>query len=221
MRIVGIIGAMDEEIERLKAKMEIAETKEKAGMTFFVGKMNGKNVVLVRSGIGKVNAAMCTQILIDVYQVDYVINTGIAGAISKELRIGDIVISEDLTYHDFDYEHRMYFKADQHLIELAKEACDNHLDQQTYFVGRIATGDIFVSASEQKQKIIETCKAFCVEMEGAAIAHVAGFNYIPFVAVRSISDQADEEAEDTFWEFMNVAAEKASIIVESVVSKLD
>lgn len=232
MVTIGIIGAMEEEVAILKSKVEIISVKEIVGVEFFMGKMSGKNVVIVRSGIGKVNAAICTQVLIDMYGVDYIINIGVAGAISKELNIGDVVISDDLVQHDFDlvgagYEVGIiprikdsYFKADDELIHLAKQACQTTLQENACFVGRIATGDVFVSNMEQKQIISKRFKAYCVEMEGAAIAHTATLNRVPFVVIRSISDKADENANNSFDEFVEKSAKNASKVVENIIENL-
>jgi len=232
MITVGIIGAMDEEIEQLKSKMDIISAKMIVDTEFFMGKMANKNVVIVRSGIGKVNAAICTQVLIDLYGVDYVINTGVAGAISPDLNIGDIVISRDLVHHDFDVTNfgyplgtipRMsdsFFKADHALIKLAQSACESVLQDESCFIGRIATADSFVSDSEQKRRISEHFDALCVEMEGAAIAQVAMLNKVVFVVIRSISDKADEQADTTFDEFVKVAAKNASSVVENIIINL-
>ncbi len=157
---IGIIGAMDEEIEILKDKMEIDKVKERAKMKFYEGKLNDKDVVLVRCGIGKVNAAVCTQILITYFNVDYIINTGVAGAIHDSLNIGDIVISTDVVQHDVDatgfgYElgeiprlDEYKFKADRRLIDIAKEVAAKELKGHKLYEGRILSGDVFVASPD-------------------------------------------------------------------------
>lgn len=232
MKTVGIIGAMEEEIDILKSKIEMVAAKNIVGVDFYMGKLHGKNIIIVRSGIGKVNAAICTQVLIDMYGVDYVINTGVAGSISKELEIGDIVVSDDLVYHDFDTTAvgdqigvipRMscsFFKADEELIRIAKETSKTVLDKNKMYVGRIASGDQFVASKETKAHIWNNFKAYCVEMEGAAIAHTCFLNKIPFVVIRSISDKADSKATVSFDTFVKMAAKKSSDIVEEMLNLL-
>lgn len=232
MKIIGIIGAMEEEIASLKSKMELVTAKNIVGIDFYMGKMNGKSVVLVRSGIGKVNAAICTQVLIDLYAVDYIINVGVAGAISKELSIGDVVISKDVVHHDMDctsfgYEQgiipRMtesFFTADELLIKIARECGEEALPNKAIHVNRIASGDKFVSSNEDKQKIWSAFKAFCVEMEGAAIAQTCFLNKIPFIVIRAISDKADDSAGVSFDKFVLEAAKTSSELVEKMIAKL-
>lgn len=227
--VIGIIGAMDEEVEELKQLMSIDKTEEKANLTFYVGTLHEKNIVVVRCGIGKVNAAICTQILIDQYDVDAIINVGVAGAIHKDLDIGDIVISSDAVYHDFDvtaFGHKKgfiprmdnsYFKADAELIIEAKDAVATLPDQPKAFISRIVSGDQFVASQEVKQEIGTYFDAYCTEMEGAAIAHTCELNEKPFVVIRAISDKADHSAEMNFDEFVLKAAKNASLIIQSML----
>jgi 5''-methylthioadenosine/S-adenosylhomocysteine nucleosidase len=204
--VIGIIGAMEEEVRNLREQMKEVERIEKASMQFYKGNLCGQEVVLVRSGIGKVNAAICTQLLIDVFQVTSVINTGIAGSLDAQVDIGDMVISDKLVYHDveaiaFGYDRgqvprmdTLYFPADTELVRRAKQANeDANPDIQT-FVGCIASGDQFVASREIKDEIVRLFAAKCVEMEGTAIAHVAYLNQVPCVVIRAISDKADESA---------------------------
>ena len=189
--MIGIIGAMDEEVAMLKEKLTEVQVETKAAMDFYKGKLEGKDVVVVRSGIGKVNAAMCAQILADVYHADHVINTGIAGSLKAEINIGDIVLSTDALQHDMDAQAFGYepgqiprvdtlsFKADEKMIALAKECCEK---------------DQFISDKEKKKWLTDTFAGYCTEMEGAAIAQVCYFNHIPFLIVRAISDKADDSA---------------------------
>lgn len=233
MKTIGIIGAMEMEVSELKKKMDVIVAKNIVGTEFYMGKMAGKNVALVKCGIGKVNAAVCTQALIDLYAVDYIINTGVAGAISKELDIGDVVISSDLVQHDFDTSPVGdvigvipgigvdTFKADEELIKIAKESGDEVLkDKHKTFVGRIATGDQFISAMEQKQKIQSVFKAMCAEMEGCAIAQTCYLNKLPFVIVRAISDKCDESSTMSFEKFAEMAAKNSADIVERMITVL-
>ena len=204
--MIGIIGAMDEEVEQIVAAMVVEKEESKASMTFKSGKLSGKNVVVVRSGIGKVNAAACTQILIDDFGADCVINTGIAGSLKAEINIADVVISSDVLHHDMDatgfgYElgqiprmDTLSFKADDRLIELAKNACENAVGNIGVHVGRIVSGDQFISNREVKERIYNNFQGYCTEMEGAAIAQTAYINNVPFVIIRAISDKADDSA---------------------------
>jgi len=218
MELIGIIGAMEEEVLSLKDKMEITEVRSIASLDFFVGSLRNKKVVVVQGGIGKVNAAICTQILIDVFYVDAIINTGVAGALDPILEIGDVVISSDAVQHDFDasgfgYEKgqipRMTvksFKSDEHLIKIAKKASDVLSSSVNVYVERIVSGDQFIAQPARKAELISEFKGFCTEMEGAAIAHVCYLNKIPCVIIRSISDKADDSAEVNFAEFTKMAA---------------
>ena len=204
--MLGIIGAMDEEVAKIKEQLTDVEVETRAAMDFYKGRLGGKDVVVVRSGIGKVNAAMCTQILADIYKVEGVVNTGIAGSLKAEIDIGDIVLSSDALQHDMDatgfgYEpgqiprvETLAFKADEGLIHLAEECCSKVNPDIHTFVGRIVTGDQFVSGKEKKQWLVDTFAGFCTEMEGAAIAQACYLNSIPFLIVRAISDKADDSA---------------------------
>lgn len=204
--MLGIIGAMDEEVAKIKEQMEDVKVMSRAAMDFYEGTISGKNVVVVRSGIGKVNAAICTQILIDTYAIDAVINTGIAGSLNADINIGDIVLSTDTIEHDMDAVAFGYplgqiprmdtlsFVADEKLRMLAKKVCQEVVPEISVFEGRIVSGDQFVSDKEKKHWLVETFSGYCTEMEGAAIAHAAYLNQIPFLIIRAISDKADDSA---------------------------
>jgi adenosylhomocysteine nucleosidase len=230
--IIGIIGAMEEEVAELKAKLGNPQTAKTAGLDFVSGKLHGRDVVVVRSGIGKVNAAICAQTLITVYGAGAVINTGVAGGLADEVHIGDIVVSNDLVQHDMDVRHFGYprgavprlndgfFKADACLVRLAMDAGKGLAAGINVMTGRIASGDCFVSERGKKEDIAETFGAACVEMEGAAIAQVCYLNDVPFVAVRSISDKADEEAGVSFDEFVLQAAKNSCGLVENMIKHM-
>ncbi len=232
MKIVGIIGAMDEEVAVLKEQMEVECIKEQASLAFYVGKLFGQEAVVVRCGIGKVNAAVCTQIMIDKFNVDMVINTGVAGALSHTLDIGDIVISKDTLQHDMDATGFGYklgdiprmdvscFMADTHLVKLATKASEGIDTQPNIFVERVVTGDQFISDSEVKEKLIQNFEGFCTEMEGASIAHVCHLNNMPFVVIRSISDKADQSAEMNYAEFVEVAVHNSTKMIEGMLHLL-
>lgn len=204
--MLGIIGAMDEEVAKIKEQMEDVSVETKASMDFYQGKLNGRPVVVVRSGIGKVNAAMCAQILADRYQVDAIINTGIAGSLNADIDIGDIVLSTDTIEHDMDAVSFGYplgqiprmdtlsFTADEKLRTLARKVCEQVNPDVKVFEGRIVSGDQFISDKDKKKWLVDNFSGFCTEMEGAAIAHAAYLNQIPFLIIRAISDKADDSA---------------------------
>lgn len=221
MKKIGIIGAMDEEVAKLKECLEEANVVEKAGMEFYSGKLNEKEVVVVRSGVGKVNAACCTQILIDVFDVDAIINTGIAGSLNAEINIGDVVISTDVLHHDVNAEKFGYkrgqvprlevysFAADEKLREVAKLANQKVNAEISVFEGRIVSGDQFIADDKRKQEIISDFEGYCTEMEGAAIGQCAYLNKVPFVVIRSISDKADSSAVMDYPTFEKMAIENS------------
>ena len=232
MQNIGIIGAMEEEIALLQQKATITDTEQIIGLTFYKGTLHDKKVVFVKSGIGKVNAALCTQILIDRFAVDCVINVGVAGAVYKELSIGDIVISKDAVQHDMDTSvfgdpvgiiprmEESYFKADKTLIELAQKCSMALTSKAKIFLGRIASGDQFISTPQGKQKIWDTVQGYCAEMEGAAIAHACYLNQIPFVIIRSISDDAEDKAHIAYEQFVKIAAANSSELLEKMIEMM-
>ena len=230
--MIGIIGAMEEEVLSLAEMMTDIETDSVAGMIFKKGVLEGKEVVIVRSGIGKVNAAICTQILADRYGVSAVINTGVAGSLKNEINIGDIVISSDAIQHDMDATGFGYklgviprmpvsvFEADKKLIELAKEACKEAVPEIGVFVGRVVSGDQFITSKEVKDKLIANFEAYCTEMEGAAIAQAAYLNNIPFLVIRAISDKADNSASMDYSEFERKAIENSVALMKNLVARM-
>ena len=206
MVCVGIIGAMDKEIDALIHEMKDRQEKTMAGMTFHRGTLWDTEAVVVKSGVGKVNMAICTQLLIDLYEVDMLINTGIAGGLHKDVDVGDIVISSDAVQHDVDVTTRGFkpgeipfmktwiFKADPELAAMAAKACQVVNPEIGCHIGRVLTGDQFISDDRWREELIRKFQGYCVEMEGAAMAQVACLNKVPFVIIRAISDKADEEA---------------------------
>lgn len=232
MKRIGIIGAMDEEVNILIDEMDVEEIKKVASMDFYIGTLSGKDIVLVRCGIGKVNAGICTQILIDIFNVNQVINTGVAGAMNDQLNILDVVVSDDVLYHDFDVTGFGYklgeiprmdssiFKSDTKLTEIAIKAAEEVLNEKRVFKGRVVSGDVFVSSAELKEKINNEFKAFCTEMEGAAIGHTCYLNEIPFVIIRAMSDKADGSAHSNFNEFVEKASNNSKDIVKGILKVL-
>ena len=232
MNRIGIIGAMDEEVDILVDIMDIKETIEKASLKFYKGTLEGKDIVLVRCGIGKVNSALCTQILISEFDVDAIVNTGVAGALHSELDVQDIVISTDAIQYDVDTTafgdskgtiprmESSVFVADEKLINAAYESSVKESKSNKVFKGRVATGDIFISSKELKEELVNDFGAYCGEMEGGAIAHVCTLNKTPFVIIRAMSDKADGSAEVTYDEFVQVAAHKSKDIVLNMLRSL-
>ena len=232
MNKIGIIGAMELEVEELKSKMEVSQIVEKASMKFFEGSLNGKGVVIVQCGIGKVNAGMCVQILSDVFGVDAVINTGVAGSLRAEINIGDIVVSKDSCEHDMDvrplgYEPGIipqmktsFFEADRTLVEAAMAVCREVNPDIEVYEGRVLSGDQFISDNDKKDWLISTFDGSCTEMEGAAIAHAAYLNNIPYVVIRAISDKADGSAQMDYPEFERAAAKHSAKLVETLVTRV-
>ena len=224
---LGIIGAMDVEVAALKAKMENVSTREIAGSAYFEGTLEGTPAVVVQCGVGKVNAALCAQILCDIYKVSHLVNTGIAGSLCADLDIGDLVISRDAIYHDFDLRFWgrpigqvpgmdvIAFPADEKLAERAYAAAEE-INLGHTRMGRIASGDQFICSKEQKAKIIADTQAICAEMEGAAIAHTAYRNAVPFVIIRAISDKADDSAEMDYPTFEAIAAQRCAAVTTAL-----
>ena len=221
MNKLGIIGAMESEVEALVSCLANKQQTEKAGSVFYEGVLNGLDVVVVRCGIGKVNAALCVQMLCDLFAVTHVVNTGIAGSLTPELDIGDLVISRDAMYHDVNCCNFGYvsYTADDELVRLAFVAAEE-VNPGHSKIGRIASGDQFVCSKEVKDQIIEVTGALCTEMEGAAIAHAAYRNNIPFVIIRAISDKADDSAEMDYPTFETLAAQRCAAVTMSFAGML-
>ncbi len=219
--MIGIICALKIEVDGLKALMEAPETTQKAGLEFFSGKIFDKDVVLLECGVGKVNAAVGTQIMIDLFKPDVIINSGIAGSLSKNLTIGDIVVSSDCVEHDFNCtaldeprgqlwftnEKRIDIPADKETSAKLAECCQglgSHV-----LVGRIATGDVFIVYRRQREAIAMEFDALCCEMEGGAVGHVCYMNKVPFAILRSISDDFKFNKPENYDEFKELAADRA------------
>ena len=228
---LGIIGAMAVEIATLKENMERMTVTTRAGMEFYEGKLEGLDAVVVQCGIGKVNAAMCAQILCDCFGVTHLVNTGIAGSLCAELDIADLVISKDAIHHDFDLRfwgrpigqvpgmEVVAFPAEDEMIRRAYAAAEAINPGHTK-IGRVASGDQFICSAEQKQKIIADTNAICAEMEGASIAHTAYRNGIPFVIIRAISDKADDSAEMDYPTFEALAAQRCAQVTMQMAKEM-
>ena len=228
---LGIVGAMREEIETLVEQLTEVKRTEYARSTYYEGKLEGLDVVVVQCGVGKVNAAMCVQTLCNCYQVTHVVNTGVAGSLSAELDIGDLVVSRDAMYHDFDCNYVGYpigqvpgmdaiaFPADDKLMACAFAAAEQVNPGHTK-MGRVASGDQFVASKELKERIISITGALCTEMEGAAIAQTAYRNGVPFVILRAISDKADDSAEMDYPTFEKIAAHRCAAVTMAFARSL-
>lgn len=230
--MIGIIGAMEEEVEALKEAMEIRKTEEVAGMVFCEGVLCGKDAVVVRSGIGKVNAGICAQILVDHFDVDMLINTGIAGSLDARIDIGDMVISTDAVHHDMDATifgdpagqvprmDTLAFPADGVLVEKAKAANEKANPEIRTFTGRVASGDQFISSAEAKERIVRMFHPLCTEMEGAGIAQAAYLNKVSYVIIRAISDKADNSAVMDYPEFERQAITHSVRLMKELMTLL-
>lgn len=206
--LIGLIGALDEEIALFLKKIKVEAVQVHAGIRFFKGRLSGKRVVVCKSGVGKVNAALATQILIDFFRVDAIIFSGVAGALSSELNIGDIVISTQTQQYDVDFtaiglplgvipfQETSVFEADPVLIQMAKRV-SRGMRIKT-FAGKILSGDQFVANEEQAVFLQRFFDGLCVEAEGAATGQACFLNQIPFVVIRAISDYADSSAPTDF-----------------------
>ena len=231
MKKLGVIGAMDVEVATLKEQMENKQVHTIAGSQYCEGKLEGLDAVVVQCGVGKVNAALCAQILCSCFGVTHIVNTGIAGSLNAQLDSGDFVISSDAVYHDMDATNFGYpmcqvpglsvlaFAADQMLVEQACEAAETAHPGHVR-IGRVATGDQFVAEKALKEKIITNTGAFCTEMEGAAIAHTAWKNNVPFVIIRAISDKADDSAQMDYPTFEAAAARRCAQVTRSLAKRL-
>ena len=233
MKKLGIIGAMTVEVETLKAHMTDTRIITRAGMEFCEGKLAGLDAVVVQCGVGKVNAALCVQILSDCFGITHVVNTGVAGSLCVELDIGDLVISRDAVYHDFDCSvindaYRVgqvpglpvwSFPANPMMIELAMNAAEA-VNPGHNKIGTVASGDQFICNKDAKERITANTGAICTEMEGAAIAHAAWRNQMPFVILRAISDKADDSAEMEYPAFEAIAAVRCAAVTEELARQL-
>ncbi|MCL6606269.1 MAG: 5'-methylthioadenosine/adenosylhomocysteine nucleosidase [Paenibacillus sp.] len=229
-KIIGIIGAMDAEISLLLEGMENKVTEVKCGITYHKGTFASKSVVVCKSGVGKVNAAVTTQILVDTFHVSQVLFTGVAGALHPKLNIGDIVISSECMQHDMDvsalgyprgiipYQEVSSFPADPNLMVLAENAC--RMLKVNSVTGKVLSGDQFIASVQTVTMLREQLNGVCAEMEGAAVAQVCYMNSTPFVIIRSMSDKADGSAHVNFPEFTVEASRRSHAILEYMLPSL-
>ncbi|MFD2446149.1 5'-methylthioadenosine/S-adenosylhomocysteine nucleosidase [Bacillus sp. CGMCC 1.16607] len=229
---IAIIGAMEEEVTLLRDHIDNKEQTVIAGCEFTTGKMSGADVILLRSGIGKVNAAMSTTILLEKFRPDVVINTGSAGGFNPELNVGDVVISSDVRHHDVDvtafgYEYGQVpqlpaaFQADEKLVQIAVKAAEEINDIQVV-KGLIATGDSFMHDPIRVENVRgKFTDLQAVEMEAAAIAQVSHQFQIPFVIIRSLSDIAGKESDVSFEQYLEKAAVNSANLVMKIVKAVN
>lgn len=229
---IGIIGAMDVEVASLQEAADITKTTKIAEMEFCEGTLGGKDVVIVKCGMGKVNAGICAHTLINDFSCTKIINTGVAGSLDNQIDIGDIVVSTDAVQHDFNveaigfqkgeipYTGLVAFPADEALRAAAVTAVKESAPDIHVFEGRVCSGDQFISTKEQKEKIINNFGGMCCEMEGAAIAQTCYLNSTPYVVIRAISDKPDETEIVDYKEFEAKAAARCAKIVQYMVDKL-
>ena len=223
---VGIIFAMKEELNEFIKYLKQENEYKIFDLDFYEGTIGSVKCTLALCGVGKVNAARCTQILIDNMEVDYIINIGVAGGVSNKVDIGDIVIGDRLVQHDFDitsFEHDKgyipgigrYIKTDEYLMLKAKE--NFKLDNCNLKIGTIASGDIFVSESKMSKKIESKFGALCVEMEGASIAQVCYLCHIPFLVIRCISDSPNGNNVITYNEFLERSSKNVALFLKDLL----
>ncbi len=225
---IGIIGPTEREIMPFIGKISEREISEQAMLKFYSGFYEGIQVVSVFCGVCKVNAAIATQILIDKFEVTHIILTGVAGALNNELHIGDTVIASEVAYHDVaqgiltEYHPWMediYFRADSSLVKLCEDISKSLSISNKCYTGRIITGEAFITHNE-RESLIENFNPLCVDMESASVAHTCYVNKIPFVVIRSMSDNADEDGSESFENNMEGAALNSINLVERVIKKL-
>lgn len=225
MKYIGIIAAMDAEIASIKELIEDVKEKKIYELNLIEGTIYDKKVVLVKCGVGKVNSARTTQILIDNYELEYIINVGTAGGLKEEIEIGDIVIADKLVQHDFDItagghekgyisDLGIYFYSDEELVRKAKNVMENMNEKFHVFLGSIATGDIFVQDMSVKNRIEEEFHADATEMEGAAIAQVCTLDNIPFIVIRAISDKPNGNNEMDFETYLEMACKRYAKFID-------
>ncbi|WEK52887.1 MAG: 5'-methylthioadenosine/adenosylhomocysteine nucleosidase [Candidatus Cohnella colombiensis] len=230
-KTIGIIGAMKEEIQLILEQLKEVATEKHAGITYYFGTYQNKQIVLTQSGVGKVNAAVCTQILIDRYAVSKIVFTGVAGALDPRLNIGDIVISSSSVQHDMDvralgfprgtipFQEVSEFVSDGQLITLAVEAGQSVYPDHC-IVGKVLSGDQFIADRSIVKMLYEEFEGACTEMEGAAVAQVCYMNDIPHVIIRSMSDKADGSAHVVYDQFVVEAANRSYAIVNEMIQRM-
>jgi len=229
--ITGIIGAMEIEVAELRDSMDNISQEEISGVTYYKGKIHGKDVIVAKCGVGKVHAAVCAQTMILKYSPSVIINTGVAGSLDSKLNIADLVISDFVVEHDMDTSalgdplglisglNIVKIPSAKRIVEKIRNAA-NDIENTNVFIGTIATGDQFICTPEQKNHIVDNFDALCTEMEGAAIGHVCYLNKVDFCIVRSISDKADGTAHMDFPSFVKIAAKKSTRLIHNYLKSI-
>ena len=220
--MIAIITAMDVELENILSRLEDVKEVRRLGLFGYTGRLHGIEVIAAVCGVGKVCAAQCAQLLISEYKPSALLHSGIAGAVSPDLRHLDVVVARELTYRDMSEPTKRdfvpfggYFVADPKLVTLLRKACpESHL-------GCIATGDLFVSSQSEKERLQRDFNALCAEMEGAAVAHVCAVNRVPFAVVRCISDLANDDAYGDYEHFELLAAKKSADILCGAIAMME
>ncbi len=225
MKTIGIIGAMPSELADIRNDLGDAKIENYASYEFYINEFDGKKIINVCCGVAKVNSAIATQILIDKFEVDCIINTGIAGGMNTDVKVCDIVIASEVMHHDvttrFLENYPPYcgsYPADKELIKLAHKACEKH--GYKCFDGRIVSGEQFISDNTVKENIIKEFVPYAVDMESASIGHCCYRNNMPFATIRCISDNADDNGEMSFDEFEHIAAKRNADVVLSIVKEI-
>lgn len=225
MKTIGIIGAMPSELADIRKTLAGAAVKKYAGYDFYINVCGDKLVINACSGIAKVNAAVCAQVMIDKFDVDAIINTGVAGGMNTKVKVCDIVVSNEVLPHDLELRflnnyppYNAVFKSDQRLIDCAVKVCGEFGINS--HIGRVVSGEAFISSSAVKAEICEKLEPLAVDMESSAIGHCAFMNGVPYISIRCISDNADDEGEMSFDEFEKIAAKRVAEIVLEMVNRL-
>lgn len=225
MKTIGIIGAMPSELADIRNDLGEAKIEKYASYEFYINEFDGKKIINVCCGVAKVNSAIATQILIDKFDVDCIINTGIAGGMNDNVKVCDIVIANEVMHHDvttrFLENYPPYcgsYPADKKLIAIAKKSCEKN--DFNYFVGKIVSGEQFISDNELKNKIISDFSPHAVDMESASIGHCCYRNSMPFATIRCVSDNADDDGEMSFDEFEKIAAKKVADVVLTMIKEI-
>jgi len=234
MKKIGIIFAIAEEINALKDKINIDKIDTIFGLDFCLGKTEKMEYILVRCGVGKVNASRCTQLLIDKYEADSIINIGVAGGLTNNLNIGDIVVATKLVQHDFDitaFNHDkgyvpgvgVYTLVDKELYNLFLKVADDICKEKGISIlsGVIASGDSFITSVEKANEIRDDFGASCIEMEGAAIAQVCNLCNVPFIVLRSISDSPNNDNKIDYEKFLESSANNISLVIKSFIDNYE
>lgn len=228
--MIGIIGAMDVEVENLKAQIENKKIETVSGVEFVSGRIFGKEVVVAKCGIGKVFASICAEAMILKYAPDVIINTGVAGTLTEELSIGDVAISQSVCQHDMDTSpigdpkgllsgiNIINIPADENLIEVAQNVIKAH--NINCKKGVIASGDQFIASKEQKEFIVSEFSAIACEMEGASIGHVCFVNNVKFLVLRAISDSADNSSHMDYPTFLKMASENSTKVTLEIIRRI-